>query len=190
MAQPTCSLSVTVRHNGCCNIMGVTVGGGFTLTDHFGAPVTEAAYAGRFALIFFGFTHCKMVCPRALTRISAALDLLGEQANAIQPLYVTVDPERDTPEVMRAFLGANWPRFTGLTGQAEQIDAMRSAFRVFAQKVADPSDPSGYDMPHSSLTYLMDPEFRYRTHYPDTLDEARLAEALRHEVAHSGASSK
>ena len=162
--------------------MGGAIGGGFDLTNHFGKPVTEGDYEGRFALIFFGFTHCKLVCPRALTRISAALDILGDRARTIQPLYVTVDPERDTPEVMRAFLEARWPRFIGLTGRREQIGAMRSAFRVFATKVAGPDDREGYDMPHSSLTYLMDPGFRYRAHYPDTVDETRLAEALRREI--------
>ncbi|MEN7537591.1 SCO family protein [Aurantiacibacter flavus] len=159
------------------------IGGNFELTDHFGKPVTQADHEGRFALIFFGFTHCKMVCPRALTRISEALDLLGGQAEAIRPLYITVDPERDTPEVMRAFLENGWPRFTGLTGSRADIDEVRTAFKVFATKVADPDDPEGYDMPHSSLAYLMDPQFQYRAHYPDTLDAARLADALRAELA-------
>ncbi|WP_137681770.1 SCO family protein [Aurantiacibacter suaedae] len=161
----------------------VRIGGDFALTDHFGKAVTQASYRGRFALIFFGFTHCKMVCPRALTRLSEALDLLGEQAAAIQPLYVTIDPERDTPDVMRAFLEDRWPRFTGLTGSKPDLEAMRTAFKVFATRVADPGDPEGYDMPHSSLAYLMDPQFQYRAHYPDTLDAARLADALRAELA-------
>lgn len=158
------------------------IGGNFELTDHFGKPVTQANYQGRFALIFFGFTHCKMVCPRALARLSEALELLGPEAASIQPLYITVDPERDTPDVMRAFLEAGWPRFTGLTGSREKIDAIRSDFRVFATKVADPHNPGEYDMPHSSLTYLMDPQFRYRAHYPDTMDAARLAKELRREI--------
>ncbi|MXO64559.1 SCO family protein [Altericroceibacterium endophyticum] len=161
---------------------GTAIGGNFELTDHFGKPVTQANYEGRFALIFFGFTHCKLVCPRALTRISEALELLERQAEHIQPLYVTVDPERDTPQVMRAFLEERWPRFIGLTGGRDEIEAMRSAFKVFATKVADPDNPDGYDMPHSSLTYLMDPHFRYRAHYPDTMEASQLTEELRRQL--------
>ncbi|MEL1251161.1 SCO family protein [Aurantiacibacter gilvus] len=164
---------------------GNAIGSGFALTDHFGKSVTEADYKGQFALIFFGFTHCKLVCPRALTRISEALDLLGDQAANIKPLYVTVDPERDTPDVMRNFLETPWPRFTGLTGKREAIDQVRAAFKVFATKVADPSDPEGYDMPHTALTYLMDARFQYLAHYPDTMDAARLAQELCRETAQS-----
>src|SRR5882762_1597942 len=91
------------------------VGGSFQLVDHHGRAVTEASYHGRFALLFFGFTHCCVVCPRALTKLSGVLDALGPLADRVQPLYITVDPERDTPDVMRAFLQA-YPRFTGLTG--------------------------------------------------------------------------
>ncbi|HWN31199.1 MAG TPA: SCO family protein [Pseudonocardia sp.] len=83
------------------------VGGSFTLVDHH-QRVTEASYFGRYALLFFGFTHCREVCPRALTRLSAALDSLGPLATNLQALYVTVDPERDSPEVLRAFL-ADYP---------------------------------------------------------------------------------
>ena len=162
---------------------GIAIGSDFSLVDHFGKTVSQTDYEGQFALIFFGFTHCKLVCPRALTRISKALDLLGRQAEAIRPLYITVDPERDTPEVMRFFLENAWSRFTGLTGSRADIDRVRAGFKVFATRVDGASAAGGYDMPHSSLTYLMDPNFRYRAHYPDTMDAERLADELRHEVA-------
>lgn len=161
------------------------VGGDFELTDHFGRHVTSADYRGRFVLIFFGFTHCKVVCPRALTRISGALERLGSNADAIQPLYITVDPERDSPAVLRAFLEKRFPRFIGLTGSREQIEAVKSAYRVFARKAPVPDDPDGYDVPHSAFTYLIGPDGNYRTHYPDTVGEAGLAEKLRAEIGDS-----
>lgn len=158
------------------------IGGEFTLTDHFDRRVTNATYHGRFVLIFFGFSHCKVVCPRALTRISAALDRLGAAVDVLQPLYITVDPERDTPEVLRAFLEPRFPRFIGLTGSREEIDAVKAAFRVFARRAPDPDDPEGYDMPHTALTYLIDPQGKYRTHFADTVNEAALFEKLRAEI--------
>jgi protein SCO1/2 len=161
------------------------VGGEFALTDHFGRRVTHATYHGRFVLIFFGFSHCKVVCPRALARISGALERIDAN-NGVQPLYITVDPARDTPEVLRAFLESRFPRFTGLTGSTEEIDAVKAAFRVFARRTADPQNPTGYDMPHTALTYLIDPRGRYRVHFADTIDEADLAERLRLEIAGNG----
>jgi protein SCO1 len=151
----------------------------FSLVDHHANPVTEADFRGRWMLVFFGFTHCRQVCPRALGRISEALELLGEHAAGIQPLYVTVDPARDSPEVMRAFLEGDHPRFTGLTGSAEQAEAARREFRVFARRRADPDDPDGYAVPHTALTYLLDDTGRYRVHFTDTRTAAQLAEAIR-----------
>jgi protein SCO1/2 len=144
------------------------IGGAFCLVDHHGRTVDETRYLGRHTLFFFGFTHCRVVCPRALGKLSRALDRLGPSAERIQPFYVTVDPERDTPDVMRAFLEA-YPRFLGLTGSRPQIDAAKSAFRVFARRREE--DGGGYAMPHSSLTYVLDPAGRYRDHWPETLDE-------------------
>lgn len=158
------------------------VGGEFVLTDHFGDRVTNADYFGRYALIFFGFSHCKVVCPRALKRISAALDRLGPIAETVQPLYITVDPERDTPTVLRAFLEFSYPRFIGLTGSKDEINAVKSAYHVFARKTLDPEDPEGYDMPHTAFTYLVDPQGQYCTHFTDSVDEVELAEELRREI--------
>ena len=149
----------------------------FTLVDHHGNEVTEQNFAGRWVLVFFGFTHCRMVCPRALGRLSGILDTLGGLAEQIQPLYITVDPERDTPEVMRAFLEASYPRFLGLTGTREQIDAAKHAFHVFARRRVDPEDPDGYAVPHTAFTYLLEPSGRVATHWTDTAaSETVLAE--------------
>ncbi|WP_313808122.1 SCO family protein [Sphingobium sp.] len=155
----------------------------FSLVDHRGGQVSEADYAGSYLLVYFGFTHCKVVCPRSLAKLSAVLDGLEEKAAAITALYVTVDPERDTPEVMRTYLEANHPRFTGLTGSPEQIDRAKKAFRVFAERKADPDDPDGYVVPHSAIAYLMAPDGAYLDHFTDSLDPeevtARIAAAIR-----------
>jgi protein SCO1/2 len=128
--------------------------GAFTLVDHFGTEVTEVDYRGEWMLVFFGFTHCKGVCPRALARISGVLGDLGPLAEKVRPLYITVDPERDTPEVMRVFLEPAYPLFTGLTGTTAQVEAAKKAFRVFARRKADPADPGGYEVPRTAITYL------------------------------------
>ncbi|MGQ4598711.1 SCO family protein [Nocardia sp. R6R-6] len=154
------------------------ISGAFDLTDHNGYEVSERTYRGRYVVVFFGFTHCKMVCPRALHRLSAVLNSLGPLADRIQPLYVTVDPDRDTPEVMKEFLSPDYPRFTGLTGSTEQVDRAKKSFRVFSTTVADPDDPDGYQMPHSAFTYVMDPDGAYLTHFTDAVDEAELVTRL------------
>jgi len=145
----------------------------FSLTDHNGRQVTEADYRGRFLIVYFGFTHCRVVCPRSLTKLSTALAQLGSRADAIVPLYVTVDPQRDTPDVMRRYLEA-YPRFTGLTGSLDAIEAAKAAFRVYAQRKADPHDPDGYAVPHTAIAYFMSPDGRYLDHFSDALDEAEL----------------
>jgi protein SCO1 len=151
----------------------------FALTDHHGRDVTDADYRGRFLLIYFGFTHCRIVCPRALARLSDTLSLLDDIAEHIQPLYVTVDPARDTPAAMKAYLEPQYPRFIGLTGTREQTDEAKRTFRVFAERAADPDDPSGYAVPHSALTYLVSPNGQYIAHFSDTMDRDELAKRLR-----------
>lgn len=155
------------------------VGGPFRLIDHFGRPVTNETFLGRPALLYFGFTHCRVVCPRSLARLSAALDLAGARPDALQPLFITVDPERDTPDVLRAYLEANHPRFLGLTGDRERIDAMKTAYRVFARRIEDPHDTQNYAVAHTAFSYLIDAHGTYVAHFTDVADEHRIAAALR-----------
>jgi protein SCO1 len=159
--------------------MTTPIEGTFSLVDHFGTPVTEQNYLGRWMLVFFGFTHCKEVCPRALARISGVLDDLGALADKVQPLYLTVDPERDSPQVMRAFLEPAYPLFTGLTGTEEQVEAAKKAFHVFARRKHDPYDADRYDVPHTAITYLLDPTGICRRHYPDSQDVQAVTADLR-----------
>lgn len=159
------------------------VKGTFRLTDHHGTAVTNQTYQGRWVLIFFGFTHCQAICPRALARLSKVLEIMGPLADQIQPLYITVDPQRDTPEVMKAYLEERAPRFTGLTGSPEEIDEAKRAFRVFAQRKADPEDPDGYTIPHTAITYVLSPDGKYTAHFTDALDETEVAQRLHSLIA-------
>jgi protein SCO1 len=150
----------------------------FRLVDHDGSPVSERTYQGSWVVVFFGFTHCKAVCPRALGRLSDVLDSLGAGADQVRALYITVDPERDTPEVMKEFLRA-YPRFTGLTGPDAAVDDAKKAFRVFARRKADPADPDGYAVPHTAITYLIAPDGQYADHFADALPATDVATRLR-----------
>ncbi|MDZ7881899.1 MAG: SCO family protein [Mycobacterium sp.] len=153
----------------------------FDLVDHDGRPVTIDSYAGQYLLVFFGFTNCAMVCPRALARLTGVLDRLGRGAELIRPLYITVDPERDTPAVMKEFLARTAPAFTGLTGTQERVDAAKEAFHVFARRKADPSAPDGYSMPHTAFTYAVDPRGAFAAHFGDAVPDVEVYESL-HEL--------
>lgn len=150
----------------------------FSLVNQDGNPTTEQIYRGRWMLVYFGFTNCRVVCPRSLAKLSAALDSLGSRSKQLVPLYITVDPARDTPEVMKAWLGERYPRFAGLTGTQDQVAAAKAAFRVFAQRKADADDPDGYAVPHTAITYLIDPQGKYRAHFVDALDQGVIADRI------------
>jgi protein SCO1/2 len=154
------------------------VGGYFLLDDHDGRRVDAFSFGDRLMLLFFGFTNCAVVCPRELAKFDAALDQLGDDADAIQPLYVTIDPERDSPAALRAYLGDR-PRFRGLTGTQAEIDAVKKSFRVFAERRDDPQAPDGYVVPHTSIAYLAAPGGQVIAHFPDALTADELASRLR-----------
>ncbi len=131
-----------------------TVGGPFSLVDQNGAPVTEAALKGKPTLIFFGFTHCPDICPTALFEMSEIFQALGPDAGKVQAFFVSVDPERDTPEALKAYLSSFSPQLRALTGTPEQIDAIKRAYRVYSRKV--PLSGGDYTMDHTAVVYLMD----------------------------------
>ncbi|MEP9351445.1 SCO family protein [Xanthobacter sp. KR7-225] len=130
------------------------VGGPFTLVDQNGATVTEAALKGKPTLIFFGFTHCPDVCPTALFEMSEIFGALGPEADKVQAFFVSVDPERDTPDVLKSYLGSFAPQLVGLSGTPEQVEAIKKAYRVYARKV--PLTGDDYTMDHTAVVYLMD----------------------------------
>src|SRR5918996_3071934 len=109
------------RPTGAATTAEVQIGGPFALVDHTGHTVTDADYRGKLMLVFFGFTHCPDVCPTTLQEIASALDVLGDEAGRVQPLFITVDPERDTPEVMAGYVDLFHPGIVGLTGTPEQV---------------------------------------------------------------------
>jgi protein SCO1/2 len=152
------------------------IGGPFSLTDQDGKKVTDADYAGQWKLVFFGFTSCPEVCPTTLSRISLTLKALGPLGDKLHPLFITVDPERDTPEVLRNYTEAFDKRITGLTGTPAEIDAVAKAYRAFYQKVPQGND---YTMDHSTLIYVMRPDGQFETmlRYDDT--PAEMAEKLK-----------
>ncbi|WP_224387561.1 SCO family protein [Pseudonocardia sp. ICBG1293] len=156
-------------------VTGPPIRATYSLVDHHGVGVTEASYRGRWQLVRFGFTACRVVCPRALSLLDDVLDRLGGTAAAVVPLYITVDPGRDTPDRLRSHLGSTHPRFTGLTGTAEQTADAAAAFRVFTRRR---DTPTGYDVAHTAMTYLLDPAATPVRFWPDTRDAAGIAADL------------
>ena len=131
------------------------IGGAFNLIDNNGMPVTEKNYQGKYMLVFFGFTHCPNVCPLGLQRMAVALNNINDFESSITPIFISVDPERDTPERMTHYLKQFHPSFVGLTGTEEQLKQVAKVYRAYYFKSQDPnSDAYSYD--HSSIIYLMD----------------------------------
>ena len=135
-----------------------SIGGPFTLTASNGQTVTQKNFAGEPTLIFFGYTHCPDVCPATLFEISEVLRALRPDKKAAA-LFITVDPERDTPDVLKDYLSSFDPRIIGVTGSREQVDPVLKEFRVYSRKVGNESDD--YTMDHTALVYLMDKQWRF-----------------------------
>jgi protein SCO1/2 len=154
------------------------IGGPFSLLDPSGKRVTEKDFAGRPMLVYFGFTHCPDVCPAGLQVIAAALDELGDKAKDMSALFITVDPERDTPEVIGKYVASFHKSIVGLSGSPEDIAAVTKAYRVYAKKVPDETNPGEYNVDHSSFMYLMDGNGEYLRHFPHSVDAKELAQAL------------
>lgn len=178
----------------------VPIGGPFTLVDHTGRTVTEKDFDGRYLLVFFGFSNCPDVCPTTLADIASALELLGEDADAVQPLFVSLDPKRDTPERLAEYVAAFHPKIVGLTGTAEQIAMVAKEYRAFYEKVSaasyygqetggadDKSAPGDdYLISHQGNTYLMSPESEYLTHFTYGTKPKQIAETIRNAIAKFG----
>ena len=151
------------------------IGGPFTLTDGDGRTVTDQTYRGKWLLVYFGYTYCPDACPTGLNNIAGALKLLGGDADKIQPLFITVDPARDTAAAMKAYVAAFDPRIAGLTGTPEQIDAVARAYRAYYKRVGEGDD---YVMDHSVAIYVMDPEGKYSTALRHTATPQEIAASL------------
>lgn len=135
------------------------IGGPFRLVDQDAKLVTEQNFVGKPYLMFFGFTHCPDICPTALFEMTEVLRVMGPDAERVNILFVTVDPERDTPAVLKDYLSSFGPQVRGLTGDREAINAAEKSFRVYARKV--PLDGGDYTMDHSAVVYLMSKEGKF-----------------------------
>jgi protein SCO1/2 len=155
------------------------IGGPFTLVDQTGRTVTDQDFRGRYMLVFFGFTHCPDVCPAELQVMSASLDELGPKADEIVPIFITLDPERDTQEAMGAFVKNFGSRFVGLTGSPEAIAAAADAYRVAYAKIQEDVRKPDYSIDHTGLVYLMGKDGEYITQFPYGTPAAKMTETLR-----------
>lgn len=162
-----------------------TLGGPFELVDQDGVTRTAEDFYGSYPLIYFGFTHCPDLCPTSLATMAQAIDRLAERAPdkaaRVVPLFVTVDPRRDTVAVLKDYVPNFHPRLVGLTGTAEQIEQMARNYGVFYAPV--PMGGGDYLMDHSGFILLMGPAGEYLTHFESGVDAAELAEVLRRRVA-------
>jgi cytochrome oxidase Cu insertion factor (SCO1/SenC/PrrC family) len=157
----------------------VLIGGPFELTDHTGRRVSDQDFRGRFMLVYFGYTSCPDMCPLGLQTVSQALDELPpELQDKVVPLFMTVDPARDTAEVLRDYLQPFHPRLVGLTGsEAEVADALR-AYRVYARKADATASDGSYLVDHSTFTYLMDEDGKYLSHFGHGTTSDEMAKRL------------
>jgi protein SCO1/2 len=137
---------------------GYFIGGPFTLEDGNGKPVTDRDFRGKYMLVYFGYTFCPDVCPTTLNAVADAMDKLGPAAARIQPLFITVDPKRDTPPVVKQYAAAFGPNVKGLTGTADEIANVAKGYRVYYAEHRTGPGPDDYTMDHSSVLYLMNPD--------------------------------
>ena len=158
------------------DVTGAGFGRTLELTDHNGKPRTLADFRGKVVTVFFGFTHCPDACPTTLAEMSQVLRELGPDADKVQVLFVTVDPERDTPQVLSQYVPAFHPSFLGLSGDAEATGRTAKEFKVFYQK--QPLKTGGYSVDHSAGTYVFDREGRLRLFAP----YGRGAAAMLHDI--------
>lgn len=153
------------------------IGGPFELIDQDGQPLTEQAFKGKPYLVFFGFTHCPDVCPTTLFEISEVLRALGRDADRTGALFITVDPERDTPPVIKDYLSSFDPHLRGATGSEQQLAEVQKEFRVYAKKV--PTGNGDYSMDHTAIVYLIDKNGRFVAPFNLKRPPQEAAEELR-----------
>ena len=159
------------------DITGADYAKGFTLADHNGAQRTLADFKGKVVVVFFGFTQCPDVCPTALADLVEVKRLLGPQGDKLQGIFVSVDPERDTPEVLKAYMTNFDPGFLALRPTEEQLPEVAKAFKIFYKKVEGPT-PTSYTMEHSAGSYVFDPQGRVRLYTRQAVGAQGLAEDL------------
>ena len=153
------------------------IGGPFQLTDQNGKTVTDADLKGKWSLVYFGYTHCPDACPTALNDIAVALSDLGPKSDAVRPVFITVDPERDTPQALKEYVTAFDAPILALTGTAEQVAKAAKEYRVYYAKHPEPG--GDYSMDHSSVIYVMDPQGRFTASFTHESAPEQIAERLK-----------
>jgi protein SCO1 len=146
------------------DITGADYAQGFSLTDHNGQARTLADFKGQAVVVFFGFTQCPDVCPTSLTELAQAKQLLGEQGSRLQGLFISIDPERDTPAIMKEYMASFDPSFLALYAKPDELPALAKSFKVYYKKVDGPT-PTSYTMDHSAGSYVFDPQGRIRIYH-------------------------
>jgi len=158
----------------------VPIGGPFALTDHNGQAVTEKDFYGRYLLVMFGYTYCPDVCPTQLSTASDAIDILGDKVTNVTPVFITIDPERDTVDHLKEYASYFHPRLIAMTGTAKQIKVAAKAYRVYYVKSGEnKDDPQDYLMDHSAITYLIGPDGKFLTHFSHGTDAETMAKRIR-----------
>jgi protein SCO1 len=156
------------------------IGGPFTLLGKDGSTVTDKVFRGKYMLVFFGYTHCPDICPAELQVMAAALDGLDKkEADKVIPIFITVDPERDTPRVVADYVMNFGPRFVGLSGTPEEIAKAAKAYRVTYDKHPADDGSGNYSVDHSAIAYLMGPDGQFITHIPYGTPAPKMTEILR-----------
>jgi len=158
------------------------IGGPFALIDHTGKTRTDADFRGKLLLIYFGFTYCSDVCPTDLRAIAAALDRLGRMGEAVQPLFITVDPEKDTPEQLKNYVALFHPRLIGLTGDPAQIRGVARAYKVYFAK-SEPSRRADPNIDHSGFIFLVDSDGKYLGFFPPGTSADVMVKVIRPQLA-------
>jgi protein SCO1/2 len=158
------------------------IGGPFTLADPAGRRVALADFKGKLVLLYFGFAACPDVCPTDLAMIAQALRSLGRDEDEVQPLFVTLDPQRDTPAVLREYAAAFHPRFVALTGTEEEVRRVATGFKVFYEKVPLPGTTT-YSIDHTAYTFLLDRKGEFVILFPPGTPADRMMEMLREQLA-------
>jgi protein SCO1/2 len=151
----------------------------FSLTDHRGYAVTERSYDGKWLLVFFGFTNCPDICPTTLAELAHVMEQLGEDAGAVKPLFISIDPERDKIGPMADYVSAFHPDIVGLTGTVSQVAEAVESFRAYYEKQPQESAPNGYTMAHSSALYLISPEGAFVRAYGYGTSPEKITEDLK-----------
>ncbi|MES2028087.1 MAG: SCO family protein [Pseudomonadota bacterium] len=155
------------------------IGGAFQLIDQSGQARSERDYPGRLLLVYFGFTYCPDICPTDLQAIGLAMDQLGADAAHVQPLFITLDPERDTQEQLAQYVPMFHPKLIGLTGSTAAIHAAAEAYRVYYKRIDFDDRPADYTVDHSAFVYLMDRDGKYLGFFPPGTSAEKMVDMIR-----------